>query len=87
LSLANLKKILYDKMNGKAVPLISALRGRGRQISDLDANLIYRASSKTSKDTQRNPVSEKPSPPKTPNNKNPKTKQKQENPKQTLTQM
>jgi hypothetical protein len=33
------------------------LGGRGRQISELEASLVYRVSSRTARDTQRNPVS------------------------------
>jgi hypothetical protein len=33
------------------------LGGRGRQISEFEASLVYRVSSRTAKDTQRNPVS------------------------------
>jgi hypothetical protein len=33
------------------------LGGRGRQISEFKASLVYRVSSKTSRATQRNPVS------------------------------
>jgi hypothetical protein len=32
-------------------------RGRGRQISEFKASLVYRASSRTARATQRNPVS------------------------------
>jgi hypothetical protein len=43
------------------MPLIPALRGRGRGrdrfISKLEASLVYRANSGTAKATQRNPVS------------------------------
>jgi hypothetical protein len=35
------------------------LGGRGRQISEFKANLVYRVSSRTARATQRNPVSEK----------------------------
>jgi hypothetical protein len=35
------------------------LGGRGRQISELEASLDYRVSSKTARATQRNPVSKK----------------------------
>jgi hypothetical protein len=35
------------------------LGGRGRQISEFEASLVYRASSRTARATQRNPVSEK----------------------------
>jgi hypothetical protein len=46
------------------------LRGRGRRISEFEASLVYRVSSRA---TQRNPVSEKPKPkPKQTNNNNKK---------------
>jgi hypothetical protein len=35
------------------------LGGRGRQISELEASLVYRVSSRTARATQRNPASEK----------------------------
>jgi hypothetical protein len=35
------------------------LGGRGRQISDLEASLVYRVSSRTTGATQRNPVLKK----------------------------
>jgi hypothetical protein len=41
------------------------LGGRGRQISEFEASLVYRVSSRTARATQRNPVS-----------KNKKTKRK-----------
>jgi hypothetical protein len=34
------------------------LGGRGRQISEFEASLVYRVSSRTARATQRNPVSE-----------------------------
>jgi hypothetical protein len=34
-------------------------RGRGRQISEFKASLVYRESSRTARATQRNPVSKK----------------------------
>jgi hypothetical protein len=34
------------------------LEGRGRQISEFEASLVYRVSSRTARTTQRNPVSE-----------------------------
>jgi hypothetical protein len=46
------------------------LGGRGRQISELEASLVYKVSSRTARAIQRNPVSKKQ---KTINNK---TKQK-----------
>jgi hypothetical protein len=36
----------------------SMLGGRGRQISEFEASLVYRVSSRTARATQRNPVSE-----------------------------
>jgi hypothetical protein len=33
------------------------LGGRGRQISEFEANLVYRVSYRTARATQRNPVS------------------------------
>jgi hypothetical protein len=44
------------------------LGGRGRQISEFKANLVYRVSSRTARAIQRNPVSK---------NKTKKTKTKQ----------
>jgi hypothetical protein len=41
-------------------PLIPALGGRGRQISEFEASLVYRVSSRTVRTIQRNPVSKKP---------------------------
>ena len=35
------------------MPLIPALRGRGRRISEFKASLLYRVSSRTARDTQR----------------------------------
>jgi hypothetical protein len=45
------------------------LGGRGRQISEFKASLVYRVSSRTARATQRNPVLEK-------QNKTKKTKRK-----------
>jgi hypothetical protein len=36
------------------------LEGRGGLISEFEASLVYRVSSRTARATQRNPVSEKP---------------------------
>jgi hypothetical protein len=41
------------------------LGGRGRQISEFEASLVYRVSSRTDRATQRNPVSKKNQKPKT----------------------
>jgi hypothetical protein len=35
------------------------LRGRGRRISEFEARLVYKVSSRTARATQRNPVLEK----------------------------
>jgi hypothetical protein len=35
------------------------LGGRGRRISEFEASLVYRVSSRTARATQRNPVSKK----------------------------
>ena len=43
-----------------AQPLIHNLGGRGRQISELEASLSFRVSSRTARATQRNPVLKKP---------------------------
>jgi hypothetical protein len=51
------------------------LGSRGRQISELEASLVYIMSSKTVRAIQRNPVSEKK--PKTTKKQNPETKNKQ----------
>jgi hypothetical protein len=40
-------------------PLIPALGDRGRGISEFEDSLVYRLSSRTARDTQRNPVSQK----------------------------
>ena len=37
----------------------STLGGRGRRISEFEASLVYRVSSRTARATQRNPVSKK----------------------------
>jgi thiol:disulfide interchange protein len=47
------------------------LGGRGRRISEFEASLVYRVSSRTARATQRNPVSKK---------QKQKQKQKQKNP-------
>jgi hypothetical protein len=36
------------------------LGGRGRRISEFEASLVYRVSSRTARATQRNPVSKNP---------------------------
>jgi hypothetical protein len=45
------------------------LGGRGRWISEFEASLVYRVSSRTARATQRNPVLEKPKPKKIKNKK------------------
>jgi hypothetical protein len=47
------------------------LGGRGRRISEFEASLVYRVSSRTARATQRNPVSK--------NNKTKQNKTKQNN--------
>jgi hypothetical protein len=47
------------------------LGGRGRRTSEFEASLVYRVSSRTARDTQRNPISNK-----TNKTKQNKTKQK-----------
>jgi hypothetical protein len=39
------------------MPLIQRLGGRGRQISEFKASLVYKVSSRTARAIQRNPVS------------------------------
>jgi hypothetical protein len=53
------------------------LGGRGRWISDFDAHLVYRVSSRTARTIQRNPVSK--------NKTKQKQKQKQKHTKQNKT--
>jgi hypothetical protein len=48
-------------------------RGRGRWISEFEASLVYKVSSRTARATQRNPVSK--------NNKTKQNKTKQKTPK------
>jgi hypothetical protein len=52
------------------------LGGRGRQISEFEASLVYRVNFRTARATQRNPVMEK-------QNKTTKTKQNNKKTKQT----
>ena len=47
----------------------STLGGRGRLISEFEASLVYRVSSRTARATQRNPVLKKIPNPKKPNKK------------------
>jgi hypothetical protein len=54
------------------------LGGRGKWISEFEASLVYKVSSRTAKATQRNPVSKKQ---KTKNKKPQKTKNKNKNKK------
>jgi hypothetical protein len=61
------------------------LGGRGRRISEFEASLVYRVSSRTARATQRNPVSKKQKtktktkPPKTKNTPKQKNKTKTQN--------
>jgi hypothetical protein len=50
------------------------LGGRGRQISEFEASLVYKVSSRTARTTQRNPVSKN----KTKQNENKNKKEKKE---------
>jgi hypothetical protein len=63
-------------------PLIPALGRQSRQISEFEASLVYRVSSRTARAIQRNPVSNNQ---KTKQNKKKKTKQKQKPKKVTIT--
>jgi hypothetical protein len=56
------------------------LGGRGRQISEFEASLVYRVSSRTARATQRNPVSKKNTKNKK-QNKTTTTKKQQQQPK------
>jgi hypothetical protein len=60
-------------------PLIPALGGRSRQISEFKASLVYRVSSRTVRAIQRNPVSKKQNKNKNKNKNKTKTKQKTKN--------
>jgi hypothetical protein len=42
---------------GWCTPLIQHLGGRGRQISEFEASLVYKVNSRTARAIQRNPVS------------------------------
>ena len=42
------------------MPLILVLRGKGKEILKFEANLVYRVSSRTARNTQKNSVSKKP---------------------------
>jgi hypothetical protein len=56
--------------------------GRGRQISEFEASLVYKVSSRTARAIQRNPVLKNQTQNKTKQNKKPKTKQNNNNKKQ-----
>jgi hypothetical protein len=55
------------------------LGGRGRKISEFEASLVYKVSSRTARATQRNPVSKQN---KTKQNKTKQNKTKQKNKKE-----
>jgi hypothetical protein len=55
------------------MPLIPALGGRGRQISEFKTSLVYKVSSRTARATQKKPVLKKQN--KTKQNKTKQTKQ------------
>jgi hypothetical protein len=61
------------------------LGGRGRQISEFEATLVYKVSSRTAKVTQRNPNSKRNQKQKKPKNKKQKQKTKQNKTKQNKT--
>ena len=46
--------------NEDSQAVVAHLGGRGRRISEFEASLVYRVSSRTARATQRNPVSKKP---------------------------
>ena len=50
------RRIKNDTRHGAVV---AHLGGRGRQISEFEASLVYKVSSRTARATQRNPVSKK----------------------------
>jgi hypothetical protein len=61
----NMPKACVQKLRGQlspwwCTPLIPALGGggvgKGRRISESEASLVYRVSSRTARDMQRNPV-------------------------------
>ena len=54
-----LKKTVTSRQAWWHTPLIPALGGRGRQISEFEAILVYKVSSRTARAIQRNPVSKK----------------------------
>jgi hypothetical protein len=51
------------------------LGGRGRQISEFEASLVYKVNSRIARAAQRNPISKKPNQKTKPNQKNPKKPQ------------
>jgi hypothetical protein len=53
------KKLLLELGGGGARLSSQHLGGRGRQISEFEASLVYKVSSRTARAIQRNPVSEK----------------------------
>jgi hypothetical protein len=56
------------------MPLTQHLGGRGRQISEFEASLVYRMSSRTARATQRNPALKKNHTPQCPHQKKEKRK-------------
>jgi hypothetical protein len=59
------------------------LGGRGRRISEFEASLVYRVSSRTARTTQKNPVSKKKTKTKNKKQKNKKKKKKKRKEKNT----
>ena len=58
-SLVSLNVYFQERAQGGGRWWHTPLEGRGRQISEFEASLVYRVSSRTAKATQRNPVSKK----------------------------
>jgi hypothetical protein len=62
------------------------LGGRGRRISEFEASLVYRVSSRTARTTQRSPVSKQQQQQKKKTKKQKKKKKEEEKKKETLCQ-
>jgi hypothetical protein len=56
------RQAISEEAGGRRIPGGTPLipGGRGRQISEFEASLVYRVSSRTARATQRNPVLKKP---------------------------
>jgi hypothetical protein len=53
----SIKRLWFYAKHNWHTPIIQHLGGRGRRISEFEASLVYRVSSRTARTTQRNPVS------------------------------